>query len=72
MLQRSAKEWTMKVRDAIKRVEKDGWYLIRIRGDHRHYKHPVKTGIVTISGQLGHDMPCGTLLQVWKQAKLEK
>ena len=62
----------MKVRDVIKRIEADGWYLVRTRGDHRHYKHPVKKGIVTISGQLGKDMPVGTLLNVWKQAQLEK
>ena len=62
----------MKVRDVIKRLEADGWYLARIRGDHRHYKHPTKKGIVTVSGQPGKDMPVGTLLSVWKQAQLEK
>lgn len=62
----------MKVRDIVKRVEEDGWYLVRIRGDHRHYKHPVKQGIVTISGHPGKDMPVGTWLNVLKQAQLEK
>lgn len=62
----------MKVRDIVKRIEEDGWYLVRIRGDHRQYKHPIKKGIVTISGQLGKDMPIGTLLNVLKQAQIEK
>jgi len=62
----------MKVREVIKRVEEDGWYLIRTRGDHRHYKHPVKKGIVTISGHTGKDMPIGTLLSVFKQAQIDK
>ncbi|HLZ57681.1 MAG TPA: type II toxin-antitoxin system HicA family toxin [Ktedonosporobacter sp.] len=62
----------MKVRDVVKCVEEDGWYLIRIRGDHRHYKHPVKKGIVTISGQLGKDMPVGTLLNVFRQAQIDR
>jgi predicted RNA binding protein YcfA (HicA-like mRNA interferase family) len=62
----------MKVRDVIRRIEEDGWYLVRMRGDHRHYKHPVKPGIVTVSGQPGKDMPVGTLLNVWRQAQLEK
>ena len=62
----------MKVRDVIKRIEADGWYLARVRGDHRHYKHLTKKGIVTISGHLGKDMPVGTLLSVFKQAQLEK
>lgn len=60
----------MKVRDVIKRLEADGWYLARVRGDHRHYKHLTKKGIVTISGHPG--MPVGTLLSVFKQAQIEK
>jgi predicted RNA binding protein YcfA (HicA-like mRNA interferase family) len=63
---------SVKVRDVIKRLETDGWYLARVRGDHRHYKHPTKKGIVTISGHPGKDMPVGTLLSVLKQAQLEK
>ena len=66
------REDRMKVREVIKRIEADGWYIIRTRGDQRHYKHPTKPGIVTISGQLGTDMPIGTLLSVFRQAQLEK
>ena len=62
----------MKVREVIKHIESDGLYLARIRMDHRHYKHPTKKGIVTVSGQLGKDMPVGTLLSVFKQAQIEK
>lgn len=61
----------MKVRDVVRCLDADGWVLVRIRGDHRHYKHPTKKGIVTISGQFGKDMPIGTLLSVLKQAQLE-
>jgi len=39
----------MKVRDIIKLVEKDGWFHIRTRGSHRHFKHSVKIGIVTVA-----------------------
>ncbi|HAF12944.1 MAG TPA: hypothetical protein DCK99_04425 [Blastocatellia bacterium] len=28
----------MKVRDAIKLIESDGWYLARTRGSHRQFK----------------------------------
>jgi predicted RNA binding protein YcfA (HicA-like mRNA interferase family) len=62
----------VKIRDVIKRLEADGWYLARVRGDHRPYKHPIKKGIVTVSGHLGKDMPVGTLLSVLKQAHIEK
>jgi predicted RNA binding protein YcfA (HicA-like mRNA interferase family) len=50
----------MKVRDAIKMVEKDGWKLTRARGDHRQYHHKSKPGTVTIPGHLGDDLPPGT------------
>jgi predicted RNA binding protein YcfA (HicA-like mRNA interferase family) len=62
----------MKVRDVIKLLEADGWFLARIRGDHRQYKHPTKPGLVTIAGHPGKDMPPGTLLSVLKQAQLPK
>ena len=39
----------MKARDAIKAIEKDGWYLVRQKGSHKQYKHPFKRGLVTIA-----------------------
>ena len=41
----------MKVREAIHRMEDDGWYLIATLGSHRQYKHPTKPGRVTIAGK---------------------
>jgi predicted RNA binding protein YcfA (HicA-like mRNA interferase family) len=61
----------MKVRDVIKQIEEDGWIPIRTRGDHRQFKHPMKTGKVTITGQLGKDVPVGTLKSILKQAQIE-
>jgi len=40
----------MKVRDIIKMLEKDGWYLAATKGSHQQYKHPIKSGRVTIEG----------------------
>jgi predicted RNase H-like HicB family nuclease len=34
----------MKVRDAIKLIELDGWKLTRTRGSHRQYRHEKKSG----------------------------
>jgi predicted RNA binding protein YcfA (HicA-like mRNA interferase family) len=61
----------MKVRDVIKLIEQDGWYLVRMAGSHRHYKHPSKPGAVTVPGHPGKDMPEGTKGSVFKQAKLK-
>ena len=62
----------MKVREVIKRIEADGWYLARTTGDHRHFRHPTKPGIVTIAGKLSTDVPTGTLLNLFRQAQLER
>jgi len=59
----------MKVRDVIKLIEDDGWYLVRVKGSHRQFKHPEKPGVVTVSGNLGKDMPPGTFNSVLKQAQ---
>ncbi|CAN2048097.1 mRNA interferase HicA [Candidatus Magnetomoraceae bacterium gMMP-13] len=60
----------MKVREIIKIIKKDGWELVRTRGDHRQYHHPFKRGTVTISGQLKDDLHPKTLKSIMKQARL--
>ncbi|MCC3412857.1 MULTISPECIES: type II toxin-antitoxin system HicA family toxin [unclassified Microcoleus] len=62
----------MKVREVIKMLEDDDWYLARTRGSHRQFKHPEKAGTVTVSGNLGIDMPIGTLKSVLRQSQLEE
>lgn len=62
----------MKVRDVIKRVEDDGWRLVRVRGSHRHFKHPTKSGIVTVPGSLSDDVKPGTLSNIFRQAQLKR
>ncbi|MEH2152641.1 type II toxin-antitoxin system HicA family toxin [Nostoc sp.] len=58
----------MKVREVIKRLEADGWYLARTRGSHRQFKHSDKPGVVTVPGKLSDDLALGTLSSIWRQA----
>ena len=62
----------MKVRDIVKMIEDDGWYIVTMRGSHRQYKHPTKSGRVTIAGSLNHEVAPGTLNSILKQAKLKE
>ncbi len=62
----------MKVRDAIKLVEEDGWYLKAQAGSHRQFKHRSKPGRVTIAGHLNDDLAKGTLNSIVKQAQLRE
>jgi predicted RNA binding protein YcfA (HicA-like mRNA interferase family) len=62
----------MKVREAIRLIEVDGWYLIATRGSHRQYKHPTKPGRVTIAGKPSDDLAPGTRNSILKQAGLKE
>ena len=62
----------MKVRDVIRLIEQDGWFLVATRGSHRQYKHQTKAGRVTIAGRPSDDMAPGTLNSVLKQSGLKE
>jgi predicted RNA binding protein YcfA (HicA-like mRNA interferase family) len=61
----------MKVRDLIGRVEADGWYYIGTRGSHRQFKHPTKSGKVTIAGHPSDELHPKTVKSILEQAQLE-
>ena len=62
----------MKLKEIIKLLEKDGWFLVAQKGSHRQYKHPTKPGRVTVPdhGQ-NKDLAKGTENSIWKQAGLK-
>lgn len=62
----------MKIKEVIKLIEKDGWVQIATRGSHRQFKHPIKSGRVTVAGKPSYDLAPGTLNSVLKQAGLKK
>ena len=61
-----------KVREAIRLVAQDGWYQVRTRGSHRHFRHPTKPGTVTIHGHPGEDVRVGTWKSIMRQAGLDE
>jgi predicted RNA binding protein YcfA (HicA-like mRNA interferase family) len=61
----------MKVRDVVRLLEADGWYLVRTRGSHHQFKHATKPGLVTIPSAGGDDLAPGTLNSILKQAGLK-
>lgn len=61
----------MKVREVLRRLEADGWYLVRTRGSHRQYKNDRKSGLVTLPGKPNDDLAPGTLKSILKQAGLK-
>ena len=57
--------------ELIRIVEKDGWYLARIKGSHHTFKHPAKKGNVTIPHP-NNDLPIKTINSVLRQAGLKQ
>lgn len=60
----------MRVRDAVKLIEADGWRLVSIKGSHRQFKHPFKLGRVTLAGKLDMNLHPKTLKSILKQADI--
>jgi predicted RNA binding protein YcfA (HicA-like mRNA interferase family) len=61
----------MKIREIIRIIENDGWFLVRTRGSHRQYKHLEKKGLVTIPGRPNDEVAPGTLNSIKKQAGIK-
>jgi predicted RNA binding protein YcfA (HicA-like mRNA interferase family) len=61
----------VKVKEVIKMIEQDGWFMVRRKGSHRQYKHNYKKGLVTIAGHLNDDLAKGTLNSIFKQSGLK-
>lgn len=62
----------MKINDVLIMLKEDGWYLVTTRGSHRQFKHPIKSGRVTVPGKPSDDLAVGTLNSILKQAKLKE
>jgi len=60
-----------KVIEVLRILRRHGWREVKSRGGHRQLKHPELPGRVTVSGNLGDDMPHGTWNNVRKQARLK-
>jgi predicted RNA binding protein YcfA (HicA-like mRNA interferase family) len=62
----------MKIREVLRVLSKDGWYLDRTRGSHRQLRHPAKKGTVTVAGAPSGDIHPKTLKSILRQAELDK
>jgi predicted RNA binding protein YcfA (HicA-like mRNA interferase family) len=61
----------MRSGEVIKLLRKDGWFVFNIRGSHHQFKHPSKSGKVTVPHPKV-DLPLGTVKSIFKQAGLNR
>ena len=56
-------------REVIQALLNDGWYEVRVTGSHHQFKHPSKSGKVTIKHP-DKDIPRKTLDSIERQSGL--
>ncbi|UGY29822.1 type II toxin-antitoxin system HicA family toxin [Bradyrhizobium septentrionale] len=56
--------------DVIRVLKDDGWKPVAQKGSHIQFKHPTKSGRVTVPHPK-RDIPIGTLRSIEKQADLK-
>lgn len=61
----------MKSADIIKILKQDGWTQCHQKGSHCQYKHPIKSGRVTVPHPK-KDLPIKTVQSIFKQANIKK
>ncbi|MBV8041480.1 type II toxin-antitoxin system HicA family toxin [Pluralibacter sp.] len=59
----------MNSRKLIAEIQADGWVLIRVNGSHHHFRHPDKSGLVTVPHPK-KDLPLKTAKSIRRQAGL--
>ena len=62
----------MKVRDIIKLIQDHGWRLERTRGGHRQFRHPDRSGTVTVAAHPNSDLSRGMIRSILRQAGLSR
>lgn len=60
----------MTVREVLKMLYRDGWYVVNQEGSHMNLKHPTKPGKITVANHSG-DIKPGTLRSIYRQAGLK-
>ena len=57
-------------RDIIRRLQRDGFALVSVRGSHHKYRHP--DGRIVIVTHPRKDIPAGTVRSIYQQAGWRK
>jgi len=59
----------VKIKEIIKRLESEGWVLVRQKGSHKQYKNTTKPDLITIPDHGGNKEPSiGVLNDIKKKA----
>jgi predicted RNA binding protein YcfA (HicA-like mRNA interferase family) len=57
-------------RQAIRAIEAEGWFLVRVTGDHHQFRHPTRRGKVTIPHPV-KDLPLQVVASIERQSGVD-
>jgi predicted RNA binding protein YcfA (HicA-like mRNA interferase family) len=57
--------------ELVRILEADGWYKTGQKGSHRHFRHPVKAGLLIVPVHSGKEIGKGLLHSILKKAGLK-
>ncbi len=60
-----------KVREVVKRLDQEGYALVRTRGSHRQFRSPDGSVLVTVPGKPSDTLKAGTLGSIRRATGLE-
>ena len=55
-------------RQAIQQIEADGWFRVRVTGDHHQFRHPTKRGTVPHPVK---DLPLQVVVSIERQSGVD-
>jgi len=59
----------LKIKEIIKKLESEGWVLVRQKGSHKQYKNNIKPDLITVPDHGGNKEPSiGVLNDIKKKA----
>jgi predicted RNA binding protein YcfA (HicA-like mRNA interferase family) len=61
-----------KVKEILKMLKQDGWYIVKVKGSHRQFKHDEKKGKVTVNAKPSDTLSQEILNSIFKQAGWKK
>jgi predicted RNA binding protein YcfA (HicA-like mRNA interferase family) len=61
----------MRPPELVRILEADGWFCAGQTGSHRHYRHPIKPGLVIVPMHAGKEIGKGLLHSILKKAGLK-
>jgi len=53
--------------DVVRAIAAEGWFVVRVKGSHHHFKHFTRRGLVTVPHPR-KDMPLGTRRAIERQS----